>query len=67
MLDPVINEYDRHDGSVTCVKCSPIQNQFVSAGTDKEIRIYSFDQVYILLTTYNIIKEHRKIITFGSF
>ena len=45
ILDPVISEYNRHEGSVTSVKCSPTRNLFVTSGTDKEIRIYDFDQV----------------------
>ena len=44
LMDPVIDEYERHEGSITCVKCSPIRNLFVTAGTDKEIRIYDFDE-----------------------
>ncbi|XP_076629968.1 cytoplasmic dynein 2 intermediate chain 2 [Colletes latitarsis] len=44
LMDPVIDEYDRHEGSITCVKFSPIRNLFVSAGTDKEMRIYDFDE-----------------------
>lgn len=44
-MDPVIDEYERHEGSITCVKCSPIRNLFVTAGTDKEIRIYDFEEV----------------------
>ena len=45
LKDPVIDEYERHVGSVTSVKCSPTRNIFVSTGTDKEIRIYDFAQV----------------------
>ncbi|XP_051174110.1 cytoplasmic dynein 2 intermediate chain 2-like [Leptopilina boulardi] len=44
ILDPVIDEYNRHEGSVTSIKCSPTKNFFVTSGTDKEIRIYDFDQ-----------------------
>ncbi|XP_011499211.1 PREDICTED: WD repeat-containing protein 34-like [Ceratosolen solmsi marchali] len=44
IFDPVVDEYDRHKGSVTCVKSAPIQNLFVSCASDKEIRIYNFDQ-----------------------
>lgn len=46
LIDPVIDEYERHDGSVTCIKCSPLRNLFVSSATDKEIRIYNLDEVY---------------------
>lgn len=45
LKDPVVDEYERHEGSVTCVRCSPTRNIFVSSGTDKEIRIYDFAQV----------------------
>ncbi|CAD1473974.1 unnamed protein product, partial [Heterotrigona itama] len=44
LMDPVIDEYERHEGSITCIKCSPIRNLFVTAGTDKEIRIYDFEE-----------------------
>ena len=49
-MDPVIDEYERHEGSITCIKCSPIRNFFVTAGTDKEIRIYDFEEV----TTFSL-------------
>ncbi|XP_076759586.1 cytoplasmic dynein 2 intermediate chain 2 [Xylocopa sonorina] len=44
LIDPVIDEYDRYEGSVTCIKCSPIRNLFVAAGTDKELRIYDLEE-----------------------
>ncbi|XP_020293566.1 WD repeat-containing protein 34-like isoform X2 [Pseudomyrmex gracilis] len=44
LVDPVIDEYERHGGSVTCIKCSPLRNLFVSGATDKEIRIYNLDE-----------------------
>ncbi|XP_011872100.1 PREDICTED: WD repeat-containing protein 34-like [Vollenhovia emeryi] len=44
LLDPVIDEYERHGGSVTCIKCSPLRNLFVSSATDKEIRVYNLDE-----------------------
>ncbi|XP_031784115.1 WD repeat-containing protein 34-like [Nasonia vitripennis] len=44
IFDPVVNEYDRHKGTVTCIKSAPTQNIFVSCASDKEIRIYDFDQ-----------------------
>ncbi|XP_031843226.1 cytoplasmic dynein 2 intermediate chain 2 [Nomia melanderi] len=44
LVDPVIDEYERHNGSITCIKFSPIRNLFVSSGTDKEIRIYDFQE-----------------------
>ncbi|KAG6795177.1 WD repeat-containing protein 34 [Apis mellifera caucasica] len=44
LIDPVIDEYERHEGSITCIKYSPIRNLFVSASTDKEIRIYDFEE-----------------------
>ncbi|KAL0103686.1 hypothetical protein PUN28_017742 [Cardiocondyla obscurior] len=44
LIDPVIDEYERHGGSVTSIKCSPLRNLFVSSGTDKEIRIYNLDE-----------------------
>lgn len=44
LMDPVIDEYERHEGSITCIKYSPIRNLFVTAGTDKEIRIYDFEE-----------------------
>lgn len=47
LVDPVIDEYERHGGSVTCIKCSPLRNLFVSSATDKEIRIYNLDEVYL--------------------
>ncbi|XP_017752819.1 PREDICTED: WD repeat-containing protein 34-like [Eufriesea mexicana] len=45
VMDPVIGEYESHEGSITCIKCSPIRNIFVTAGTDKEIRIYDFEEL----------------------
>jgi len=47
LIDPVIDEYERHGGSITCIKCSPLRNLFVSSATDKEIRIYNLDEVNI--------------------
>lgn len=44
LIDPVIDQYERHEGTVTSVKCAPLRNIFVTASTDKEIRIYDFDQ-----------------------
>lgn len=44
LMDPVVDEYERHEGSITCIKCSPMRNLFVTAGTDKEIRIYHFEE-----------------------
>nr|XP_033324896.1 WD repeat-containing protein 34-like [Megalopta genalis]XP_033324897.1 WD repeat-containing protein 34-like [Megalopta genalis] len=44
LMDPVIDEYERHDGSITCIKFSPIRNLFVTSGTDKEMRIYDFEE-----------------------
>lgn len=44
LMDPVIDEYERHEGTITCVKFSPFRNLFVTATTEKEIRIYDFNQ-----------------------
>lgn len=56
LIDPVIDEYERHGGSITCVKCAPLRDLFVSSATDKEIRIYSLDEVFFHITFYfNII------------
>ncbi|XP_076650747.1 cytoplasmic dynein 2 intermediate chain 2 [Halictus rubicundus] len=44
LMDPVIDEYERHDGSITCIKFSPIRNLFITSGTDKEMRIYDFEE-----------------------
>ncbi|XP_011137113.1 WD repeat-containing protein 34 [Harpegnathos saltator] len=44
LIDPVIDEYERHGGAVTCIKCSPSRNLFVSSAMDKEIRIYNLDE-----------------------
>ncbi|XP_054011783.1 cytoplasmic dynein 2 intermediate chain 2-like [Hylaeus anthracinus] len=44
LIDPVVDEYDRHEGSITCVKCSPTRDLFVTAGTDREMRIYDFEE-----------------------
>ncbi|EFN61353.1 WD repeat-containing protein 34 [Camponotus floridanus] len=44
LIDPVIDEYERCLGGITCIKCSPLHNLFVSSTTDKEIRIYNLDE-----------------------
>ncbi|KAH0948373.1 hypothetical protein HN011_010971 [Eciton burchellii] len=44
LVDPIIDEYERRDGSITCIKCSPLRNLFVCSATDKEIRIYNLDE-----------------------
>lgn len=44
LIDPVIDQYERHEGSITSVKCTPLRNLFVTASTVKEIRIYDFEQ-----------------------
>lgn len=54
LIDPVIDEYERHGGSVTCIKCSPLRNLFVSSGTDKEIRIYNLDEVNPRLSHFSL-------------
>ncbi|KAK0161406.1 hypothetical protein PV327_009879 [Microctonus hyperodae] len=40
VIDPVIDQYSRSDSSITCVKCSPTQNIFISSDTNKEIRVF---------------------------
>ncbi|GAB1865595.1 WD repeat-containing protein 34 [Camponotus japonicus] len=44
LIDPVIDEYERRLGGITCIKCSPLHNLFVSSTTDKEIHIYNLDE-----------------------
>ncbi|XP_050452542.1 cytoplasmic dynein 2 intermediate chain 2-like isoform X1 [Cataglyphis hispanica] len=44
LIDPVIDEYERQGGSITCIKCSSLHDLFVSSTTDKEIRIYNLDE-----------------------
>lgn len=44
LMDPVISEYEKHEGSITCIKCSPTRNLFVSTATNKEMRIYDFEK-----------------------
>lgn len=44
LIDPVIDEYERFEGSVTSIKCCPLSNIFVSTGTNMEIRIYDIDK-----------------------
>ena len=61
ILDPVVEEFDRHKGTVTCIKSAPTKNLFVSCASDKEIRIYDYDQVCLqsnyklLLIMFNFI------------
>lgn len=55
MIDPVVDEYERFEGSVTSIKCSPLSNIFVSTGTNMEIRIFDVDKVKKLyINHYNI-------------
>ncbi|XP_015184133.1 PREDICTED: WD repeat-containing protein 34-like [Polistes dominula] len=44
LSDPVIDKYDTHEGSITCIKCSPNRNSFIACGMNKDIRIYDLDQ-----------------------
>ncbi|KDR08919.1 WD repeat-containing protein 34-like [Zootermopsis nevadensis] len=45
LKDPVLNTFEKHEGAVTCVKCSPHHAKtFISCGTDNEIRIYHMNQ-----------------------
>ncbi|KAI4489761.1 hypothetical protein M0804_003943 [Polistes exclamans] len=44
LSDPVIDEYDRYEGSITCIKCSPNRDLFIICGTNKDIRIYDLDE-----------------------
>ncbi|KAG7200836.1 hypothetical protein KM043_003205 [Ampulex compressa] len=44
LQDPVLDEYERHEGSVTCVKCHPTSDLFITVGTDNEIRVYDIEQ-----------------------
>lgn len=50
VIDPVIDEYERHGSSITCIKCSPLSDLFISSATDKEIRIYNLDEVGLPVT-----------------
>jgi len=61
LIDPVIDEYERHGGSITCIKCSPLRNLFVSSATDKEIRIYNLDEVNLYISHFNISDNHNLI------
>jgi WD40 repeat protein len=46
LKDPVLYAFEKHEGAVTCVQCSPHHaNTFISCGTDNEIRIYHLKQV----------------------
>ncbi|XP_066581276.1 cytoplasmic dynein 2 intermediate chain 2-like [Prorops nasuta] len=44
ILDPVIAEYERQDGSITCVKCTPTHDLFLVSSTDKKIRIFNMEE-----------------------
>ncbi|XP_011337802.1 WD repeat-containing protein 34 isoform X2 [Ooceraea biroi] len=53
LIDPVIDEYERRDGSITCIKCSPLRNLFVCSATDKEHvsqQVISVDNTVVGLT-----------------
>lgn len=45
LFDPVIDEYERHEGSVTCVKCSPNNSLFITTGIDKQIYIFNYNDL----------------------
>lgn len=55
LVDPVVDEYERHDGTVTCINFSKIRNLFLTSSTDKEIRMYDFNQHPCLRT---IVTDH---------
>ncbi|XP_046482998.1 cytoplasmic dynein 2 intermediate chain 2 isoform X3 [Neodiprion pinetum] len=42
--DPVVDEFERHQGSITSIILSKTCDTFVTSGTDKEIRIYRLSQ-----------------------
>ncbi|XP_063988859.1 cytoplasmic dynein 2 intermediate chain 2-like [Diachasmimorpha longicaudata] len=44
LIDPVIDEYERYEGSVTALRCSQTSNLFVSSGTNMGLRVYDVDQ-----------------------
>ncbi|XP_011312080.1 WD repeat-containing protein 34-like [Fopius arisanus] len=48
LFDPVIDEYDRYEGSVTALRCSQTTNLFISSGTNMELRVYDVDQICII-------------------
>ncbi|XP_012261873.2 cytoplasmic dynein 2 intermediate chain 2-like isoform X1 [Athalia rosae] len=43
-FDPVVNDYERHQGSITSVMFTALGDRFVTSATDKEIRIYNVMQ-----------------------
>ena len=45
LKDPILRAFDRHQGAIISVKCSPHRDDtFISCATDKEIRMYSTKQ-----------------------
>ncbi|XP_015116948.1 WD repeat-containing protein 34 [Diachasma alloeum] len=48
LIDPVMDEYERYEGSVTALRCSQTSNLFVSSGTNMELRVYDVDQSSIV-------------------
>ncbi|XP_069697896.1 cytoplasmic dynein 2 intermediate chain 2-like isoform X1 [Periplaneta americana] len=45
LKDPVLSAFEKHQGAVTSVQCSPHhENIFLSCGSDNEIRIYNMKQ-----------------------
>ncbi|XP_046746326.1 cytoplasmic dynein 2 intermediate chain 2-like isoform X2 [Diprion similis] len=43
-MDPVVDQFERHEGSITSIISSKTCDTFVTSGTDKEIRIYRLSQ-----------------------
>ncbi|KAK0092810.1 hypothetical protein PV326_000551 [Microctonus aethiopoides] len=48
VIDPVIDQYSRSESSITCVKCSPTKNIFISSDTNKEIRVFDIAEANCL-------------------
>ncbi|XP_044581779.1 cytoplasmic dynein 2 intermediate chain 2-like isoform X1 [Cotesia glomerata] len=45
LIDPVIDEYERCDGSIVDLKCLDTQDIFVASNSNKEIRIFNITEM----------------------
>ncbi|XP_034939658.1 WD repeat-containing protein 34-like [Chelonus insularis] len=58
LIDPVIFEYERCDGSITCIKSSLTLDLFVTSNTYREIHIYKLNEashIHIIPMEYMIV------------
>ncbi|XP_057320446.1 cytoplasmic dynein 2 intermediate chain 2-like [Microplitis mediator] len=48
LIDPVVDEYERCNGSIVDLKCLSVQDTLITCNSNKEIRIYNITEMSII-------------------